>query len=140
MHTALTILIFFLPFGVHSQKIFINQLPEYSQLPSCAEPPLSTIVRNMASGCGDGGKTTSYACFCASSSAEFESIISKAVASKCAPAFPDATASALRSADSCRDWRHYRYISRANSEWLNGLGQGLAYPDSDTAGPHSLGE
>jgi hypothetical protein len=69
-----------------AQSIFINKVPDYSSLPSCAEIPLSTIVRNMEQGCGDGGKTTSYSCFCTASSAMFSSKISKAVASECASA------------------------------------------------------
>ncbi|KAK4174863.1 hypothetical protein QBC36DRAFT_191281 [Triangularia setosa] len=81
--------------SVTAQRIFINQVPEYSELPPCAEAPLSNVVRNMVSGCGDGGKTTSYNCFCASSSTKFESIISRVVASKCLPVEPEATASAL---------------------------------------------
>ncbi|KAK4656482.1 hypothetical protein QC762_204724 [Podospora pseudocomata] len=83
-----------------AQRIFINQVPLYSSLPPCAEAPLSNIVRNMVSGCGDGGRTTSYSCFCASSSIKFESIISRAVSSKCMPSEPEATASALAVFDS----------------------------------------
>ncbi|KAK4679501.1 hypothetical protein QC764_204724 [Podospora pseudoanserina] len=83
-----------------AQRIFINQVPLYSSLPPCAEAPLSNIVRNMVSGCGDGGRTTSYSCFCASSSIKFESIISRAVSSKCVPSEPEATASALAVFDS----------------------------------------
>jgi hypothetical protein len=42
-----------------------------------------TIVRAMVSGCGDGGRTTSYACFCYSSSTNFDYMISAQVASAC---------------------------------------------------------
>ncbi|KAK0662472.1 hypothetical protein QBC41DRAFT_285195 [Cercophora samala] len=83
-----------------AQRIFINQVPAYSQLPPCAEAPLSNVIRNMVSGCGDGGRTTSYSCFCVSSSAKFESIISRVVSSKCMPSEPEATASALAVFDS----------------------------------------
>ncbi|KAK4169029.1 hypothetical protein QBC43DRAFT_308544 [Cladorrhinum sp. PSN259] len=111
MRTILATLISLSALGALSQRIFINQLPEYSKLPSCAEPPLSNIVRNMASGCGDGGKTTSYSCFCVSSSAKFESVISKAVSSKCAPASSDAAVSALSVFDK------YCHISSLPQGW-----------------------
>ena len=64
-------------------NIFINQVPEYSLLSSCPEARVSTIVRDMDSGCGDNQMTTSYACFCYQSSAVFSSIISKAVMATC---------------------------------------------------------
>jgi hypothetical protein len=63
--------------------IYINKVPEYSSLAKCAEKQLSTIVRDMYSGCGNGSQTTSFACFCYSSSQEFNSIISTAVTSQC---------------------------------------------------------
>ncbi len=70
--------------GTSAQRIFINQVPAYSALPACAEAPLSNIVRNMASGCGDGGRTTSYACFCAATAAShFGRVISTDVVSQC---------------------------------------------------------
>lgn len=53
--------------AVIAQSLFINSLPEYSVLPACAERPLSTIVRDMRYGCGDGKQTTSYSCFCTDS-------------------------------------------------------------------------
>ncbi|PKS08636.1 hypothetical protein jhhlp_005023 [Lomentospora prolificans] len=84
--------------GTYCQRIFINQVPEYSQLPVCAEVPLSQIVRNMVSGCGDGGRTTSYDCFCVASSTRFAKVISTAVASKC-PA-DDGVSAALEVFDS----------------------------------------
>ncbi|OCK82652.1 hypothetical protein K432DRAFT_441457 [Lepidopterella palustris CBS 459.81] len=52
----------------------------------CAELPVSNIVRGMASGCGDGGQTTSFTCFCSDSSSQFVNIISTAVQSKCSSA------------------------------------------------------
>ncbi|KAK4222527.1 hypothetical protein QBC38DRAFT_489685 [Podospora fimiseda] len=73
---------------VASQNIFIDQVPAYHQLPECAEPPLSAIVRGMEAGCGDGRRTTSYYCFCVESTQEFRSIISTSVLSKCAKSFP----------------------------------------------------
>ncbi|OBT53601.1 hypothetical protein VE04_05158 [Pseudogymnoascus sp. 24MN13] len=82
------------------QKVYINQVPEYSQLPACAEVPLSTIVRNMVSGCGDNHQTTSYGCFCVSSSAKFDRVIGTAVASRCTDSPQEAAASALSVFDS----------------------------------------
>ncbi|KAI1760624.1 hypothetical protein GGR53DRAFT_470161 [Hypoxylon sp. FL1150] len=64
-------------------SFFISQVPAYSSLLTCAEVPLSFIVREMASGCGDGSKTTSYSCFCTDSSSQMDGAISTAVASRC---------------------------------------------------------
>ncbi|KAF2466232.1 uncharacterized protein BDR25DRAFT_317653 [Lindgomyces ingoldianus] len=64
-------------------RIFINTIPEYSLLATCAELEVSTIVRDMAYGCGDGSKTTSWACFCYESSAKFSSMIGKHVSTAC---------------------------------------------------------
>jgi hypothetical protein len=66
-----------------SQHIFINLVPEYSALPSCAQSPLSSIVRDMDKGCGDGGATTSYSCFCTASSSYFSTLISTVVLVEC---------------------------------------------------------
>lgn len=66
-----------------SQHIFINLVPEYSALPSCAQSPLSSIVRDMDKGCGDGGATTSYSCFCTASSSYFSTLISTVVLMQC---------------------------------------------------------
>lgn len=68
---------------IHAQQVFINQVQEYSSLSPCPEAALSTVVRDMYSGCGDGGKTTSYSCFCTASSSQFASIISTAVMKAC---------------------------------------------------------
>jgi hypothetical protein len=81
-------LLFLLALTIHiqtaaCQKIFINQVPEYSQLSSCAVGQVSTVVRDMSSGCGDGSRTTSFSCFCTASSNAFVSIISTAVKSAC---------------------------------------------------------
>ncbi|KAI1410002.1 hypothetical protein F5Y13DRAFT_202630 [Hypoxylon sp. FL1857] len=65
------------------QRIFIDKVSDYASLPHCAEVPLSFIVRDMASGCGDGGKTTSYSCFCTDGSSKMNGVISTAVASRC---------------------------------------------------------
>ncbi|KAF2468970.1 uncharacterized protein BDR25DRAFT_344159 [Lindgomyces ingoldianus] len=81
-HLILLALLSFLAIAP-AQKIFINKVPAYSSLPSCAVQPLSTIVRNMEQGCGDGGKTTSFSCFCTASSSKMESKISQAVEKKC---------------------------------------------------------
>jgi hypothetical protein len=73
-----------------AQSIYINQVSAYSDLDSCAEPPLSTVVRDMYSGCGDGGRLTSYSCFCTASSEKFASIISTAVLKACPGSTDDA--------------------------------------------------
>lgn len=62
---------------------WLNQLDSYDSLPYCAEGPISSIVRDMVSGCGDGGRTTSYSCFCTRSSSSFVQIIATAVAKEC---------------------------------------------------------
>jgi hypothetical protein len=64
-------------------KIYINQVPEYNLLATCAEPEVSSIVRNMVYGCGDGSRLTSYACFCYESSPHFGSLIGSHVATAC---------------------------------------------------------
>jgi len=66
--------------------IYIDRVPGYEALESCAVYPLSTIVRNMWRGCGDGSKLTSYACFCKSSYSKFSWQISTAVAENCGSA------------------------------------------------------
>ena len=75
---------------VLAQQVFINQIPAYSSLDACAEPPLSSIVRDMYSGCGDGGRTTSYSCFCTESSSHMASVISTAVLAHCPGSTTDA--------------------------------------------------
>ncbi|KAF2014713.1 hypothetical protein BU24DRAFT_220095 [Aaosphaeria arxii CBS 175.79] len=64
-------------------KIFIDEVPDYALLSTCAEAQLSTIVRDMAYGCGDDSLTTSYICFCYLSSASVTSQIRKHVESAC---------------------------------------------------------
>ncbi|KAF2241099.1 hypothetical protein BU26DRAFT_525307 [Trematosphaeria pertusa] len=64
-------------------SIFINQVPEYSLLSQCAETEVSTIVRDMAYGCGDDSRTTSFACFCYDSSAKFSGMIGRHVQTAC---------------------------------------------------------
>lgn len=68
-----------------AQRIFIDTIPAYSELPICAADQLRTVVRNMAEGCGDDKKTTSYSCFCTDSSSHFSEVISTKVASACLP-------------------------------------------------------
>ncbi|KAK3904056.1 hypothetical protein C8A05DRAFT_14042 [Staphylotrichum tortipilum] len=88
LKTALLFLL--LPFTLAQRPtptpLYINQVPAYSSLPSCAERPLSTIVRGMARGCGDHNAVTSYDCFCTSSSSFFSSVISSSVAEECGAA------------------------------------------------------
>lgn len=65
-------------------KNYINTVPGYSQLASCAEHPLSTVVRGMSQGCGENADSiTSYTCFCTLSSSYMSSVISKGVSSQC---------------------------------------------------------
>lgn len=64
--------------------IYIDSIPEYYSLSACAERPLSAIVRAMKSGCGDGSRTTSYACFCIDSSSHYNSLIGAQVSTSCA--------------------------------------------------------
>lgn len=80
---AFTFLMILLASGVFTQNIFINQVPEYSAMPACAEAPVSAIVRDMDYGCGDGKHTTSYSCFCIDSSSHYDEVISSAVTSAC---------------------------------------------------------
>src|SRR3954468_8809844 len=73
-------------------QIWINQVAEYSDLNSCAEAPLSGVVRGQKSGCG---ALTSYSCFCTASSSRFEAIISTAVLSACPGSTEDADSATL---------------------------------------------
>lgn len=63
--------------------IYIDQVPIYSKLASCAQDRVSAIVRAQSSGCGDNTQLTSFACFCLDSSSQFASIISTAVENQC---------------------------------------------------------
>jgi len=83
----------FLVATTYSQHVFINLVPEYSSLSSCAQTPISTIVRDMVNGCGDNKATTSYSCFCTASSSYFNSLISSAVNLQCNGYFPEVQAS-----------------------------------------------
>ena len=65
---------------------FIDTISGYSQLSTCAEGALSTIVRGQFSGCGDDGQLTSYTCFCTDSSSVISSVISTAVMTSCGSA------------------------------------------------------
>ncbi|RHZ69888.1 hypothetical protein CDV55_103833 [Aspergillus turcosus] len=62
---------------------YINKVKDYSSLAQCAVSPLSVVVRDMKSGCGDGGQYSSYSCFCTASSSQFANIISSAIESEC---------------------------------------------------------
>ncbi|KAB5549686.1 hypothetical protein GE09DRAFT_181409 [Coniochaeta sp. 2T2.1] len=81
-----------------SQKVFIDQVPAYWNLPECAELPLSTLVRDMTSGCGDNQKTTSFSCFCTDSFSAFETMISTDVISHCTSTTGDAPSALATSA------------------------------------------
>ena len=66
-----------------AKTIWINQIPGYSSLSSCALEPVSAIVRDMSRGCGDNNEVTSQNCFCTSSYSYFNSLISKTVSEQC---------------------------------------------------------
>ena len=83
------------PAIILAQRIFIDELPGYKALPSCAERPIHTIVKDMSMGCGDRKKTTSYSCFCTASSTKYVTLISNEVAKLCLPDTSTAVAQAL---------------------------------------------
>ncbi|KAK8005683.1 hypothetical protein PG990_011720 [Apiospora arundinis] len=67
----------------HKTSIYLDKAPGYWQLPACAMTPISTIVRDMYKGCGDGGHLTSYTCFCTDSYFKARWDISTDIASSC---------------------------------------------------------
>ncbi|KAK7973807.1 GPI ethanolamine phosphate transferase 2 [Apiospora arundinis] len=67
----------------HKTSIYLDKAPGYWQLPACAMTPISTIVRDMSKGCGDGGRLTSYTCFCTDSYFKARWDISTDIASSC---------------------------------------------------------
>ncbi|KAK7916949.1 hypothetical protein PG985_010557 [Apiospora marii] len=67
----------------HKTRVYLDEAPGYWQLPACALTPISTIVRDMSKGCGDGGRLTSYACFCTESRRKARWDISTEVAAQC---------------------------------------------------------
>jgi hypothetical protein len=87
--------------GLHSAKtvrktpIYIDQVPIYTKLASCAQERVSVIVRDQSSGCGDDSQLTSFVCFCLDSSTQFASIISTAVKDQCSRAAVDAALTAI---------------------------------------------
>ncbi|KAK5655130.1 hypothetical protein OQA88_6029 [Cercophora sp. LCS_1] len=72
-------------------KIYIDVVPGYKNLSTCAKDPLSSLVRGMRNGCGDGSDLTSYSCFCTDSYSKFSWDISTAVSANCGSS-PDARA------------------------------------------------
>jgi hypothetical protein len=64
-------------------NIYIDQIPLYTELASCAQDRISAIIRAQFSGCGDDLQLTSFSCFCIDSSTQFKSIIATAVEEKC---------------------------------------------------------
>jgi len=71
--------------------IYIDVVPGYKNLSTCAQAPLSSLVRGMQNGCGDGSDLTSYSCFCTDSYSKFSWDISTAVGANCGPS-PNAQA------------------------------------------------
>jgi hypothetical protein len=53
----------YLSWPTTSQKLWINAVPAYSNLPVYAKIPASTIVRDMENGYGDRGAATSFSYF-----------------------------------------------------------------------------
>lgn len=92
---ALFLLLFVLHRAWAELPIYIDLVPDYGNLSDCAEPPLHDIVRNMASGCGDGSHLTSYTCFCTDSYSKFLYDISTAVSSQCTSTNPKAQATSV---------------------------------------------
>ncbi|KAL5380667.1 hypothetical protein DPSP01_007728 [Paraphaeosphaeria sporulosa] len=90
--------------GVHyavaavKTHIYIDQIPIYTKLASCAQDRISAIVRAQASGCGDDTQLTSFACFCIDSSSQFATIISTAVEDQCSSAATEAAFTAEHAA------------------------------------------
>jgi hypothetical protein len=103
-----------------TQKIYIDSIPGYSSLSPCASTPLSTIVHDMASGCTEGGKTSSYSCFCTASSSAFSKIISSAVTSMC-------TAQATPTAEANQALEVFSVYCQLGRGVSSGTSQGLLY-------------
>lgn len=74
-------------------KNFIDTISGYTDLSTCAENVLSTVVRAEYSGCGDTYAVTSYTCFCTDSSSFMSSVISSDVSASCPASVAAAQAS-----------------------------------------------
>ncbi|KAK3681308.1 hypothetical protein B0T22DRAFT_445518 [Podospora appendiculata] len=81
--------------GSGPTSIYIDLIPGYHNLSSCAVVPLSTLVRNMFNGCGDDSQLTSYSCFCTDSYSKFSWDISTAVVAGCGSSRIDQATSAV---------------------------------------------
>ncbi|ORY16381.1 hypothetical protein BCR34DRAFT_103633 [Clohesyomyces aquaticus] len=122
-------------------SIFINQVPEYALLASCAEPEVSTIVRDMSFGCGDGSKTTSYACFCFQSSAQMSSMIAKHVSTACAKDDPSQNTSAIEVFSKyCQlgDIAFQKSETTTTLRTTSSLPTGSSVPPSPASGPPTI--
>lgn len=102
LHLAIPILLFislFLSphccFASTATEIYIDKAQGYENLASCAEVPLSRIVRDMAQGCYDGSRLTSYSCFCTDSYRRIGFDISTAVSTTCGTTSREQVTSAL---------------------------------------------
>lgn len=69
--------------AVPKTKNYIDTIPGYNELSTCAVSVLSTIVRDENSGCQDTYALTSYTCFCTDSSSFFSNLISRDVVAGC---------------------------------------------------------
>nr|XP_036576995.1 uncharacterized protein CTRU02_13099 [Colletotrichum truncatum]KAF6783849.1 hypothetical protein CTRU02_13099 [Colletotrichum truncatum] len=65
------------------KNVTIDDVPGYSDLPACAQTPLSHMAQAMAAGCNKAGQKLSHSCFCTASSTQLSVIINDAVASNC---------------------------------------------------------
>ncbi|KFA52338.1 hypothetical protein S40293_10414 [Stachybotrys chartarum IBT 40293] len=90
-----------------TQRIFIDNVqPGYADLSACADLPLSTLVRDMMSGCGDDQMTTSFSCFCGRNSTDFVTVISTDVESHCTEEDEDAGAQATAAVEVFNSYCH----------------------------------
>lgn len=82
-------------FAAGTTNIYIDLVSGYKDLSTCAEYPLSTLIRDMQNGCGDDSELTSYSCFCTDSYSKFSWDISTAALSRCGSAMAAQATSAV---------------------------------------------
>lgn len=105
---------------------WLNQASGYSALPTCAEIPISAIVRGMVSGCGDNKSATSYSCFCTASSSEFQSIIATSVAEECGSSGAQVASATSVFHEYCLMGKNAANSTTTGMLWLQSPGQGLS--------------
>lgn len=74
-------------------KNYIDTISGYTDLSTCAELVLSTVVRGEYSGCADTYALTSFTCFCTDSSSYMSEVISSDVEAACPASVASAQAS-----------------------------------------------